>query len=97
MIGTSRAQPGVYSSGPRVEQVLRRGLARAGRRQVRDRGVGSASDHAPFRTAGIAVGGVYTGLDRCYHRRCDDRDKVDRRLIADVAEATRRTLLALAR
>ena len=32
----------------------------------------ASSDHAPFARVGIPVGGVFTGLDRCYHRACDD-------------------------
>ena len=55
---------------------------------------GSWGDGAAVLTAaGIDVAGVFTGLDRCYHQRCDDLDNVDADLTADVAAATGLTLL----
>jgi aminopeptidase S len=53
------------------------------------------SDHAPFEQAGIPVGGIFTGLDDCYHRRCDTLRNVDRDLLAASARATERALVHL--
>ena len=64
MVGTPGAEPAVYDGDATIAAALRRGLgADAPRRDL-----GNASDHAPFAAAGIPVGGIYTGLDDCYHR-----------------------------
>jgi Iap family predicted aminopeptidase len=39
--------------------------------------LGGSSDHAPFQQRGIPVGGLFAGLDRCYHARCDRVGEVD--------------------
>ncbi len=97
MVGTPRGRPSVYAGDRAVAAALRSGLRRRGRARLGSRSVGSASDHAPFRRAGIPVGGVFTGLDRCYHKRCDGLDNVDPDLVADIAAATATGLLAVAR
>ena len=94
MIGTPDEPPGVYRGDARVTAALRRAL-RARGRQSGFRSAGRGSDHVPFLDAGIPTGGVFTGLDRCYHRACDDLDNVDARLVTDVAAATARALLRL--
>jgi Zn-dependent M28 family amino/carboxypeptidase len=97
MVGTPHGTRGVYrgvdAPSRRIERLLRRAL---GGRITPER-LGGASDHAPFASAGIPVGGFFTGLDRCYHRRCDRLGNVDTRLLAEMTRAARSALLALAR
>ncbi len=97
MVGTPRGSRGVYrgrdTAGRRIERLLRRALG--GR--IKPESLGGASDHAPFARAGIPVGGLFTGVDRCYHRRCDRLGNVDLRLLAEMTRAARLALAALAR
>jgi aminopeptidase S len=97
MVGTPNGSRGVYEgrdeAGRRIERVLRRALG--GR--IRPERLGGASDHAPFARAGIAVGGLFTGTDRCYHRACDTAEHVDGALLAEMTRAARVAVLALAR
>ena len=93
MVGTRGGRVSVYRGDDRIERSLRRGLRERGREDIGERSLGNSSDHAPFERAGIPVGGVFTGLDRCYHRACDDADNVDPRRVADAAAATAATLL----
>ena len=85
----------VYRGDPRIRRSLSDALRARGRHRVRDEPLRPDSDHAPFDRAGIPVGGVFTGLDRCYHRACDDADNVDPVRAADAAAATAATLLAI--
>ena len=55
------------------------------------------SDHAPFAAAGIPVGGIFTGLDDCYHQRCDTLANVDRAVLTTSARAAGAALVELAR
>jgi aminopeptidase S len=97
MVGTPDGSRGVYrgrdEAGRRIERLLRRALG--GR--IRPEQLGGASDHAPFARAGIPVGGLFTGTDRCYHRRCDTAANVDRELLAEMTRAARLALRDLAR
>jgi hypothetical protein len=97
MVGTPDGSRGVYrgrdEAGRRIERLLRRALG--GR--IRPEQLGGASDHAPFARAGIPVGGLFTGTDRCYHRRCDTAANVDRELLAEMTRAARGALRDLAR
>ena len=61
------------------------------------RDLGDSSDHAPFAAAGIPVGGIFTGLDDCYHRRCDTIDNVDRAVLTTSARAAGAALVDLTR
>jgi hypothetical protein len=92
MVGSPDAEPEVYGGGS-VEAALRRHLPRG----TDDVSLEGNSDHAPFERAGIPVGGIFTGLDDCYHRRCDTLRNVDRDVLASSARATERALVALAR
>jgi hypothetical protein len=92
MVGTPDSEPEVYDGGP-VEAVLRRHLPRG----TDDVTLEGNSDHAPFEQAGIPVGGIFTGLDHCYHQRCDTLRNVDRGVLALSARATERTLVDLSR
>jgi aminopeptidase Y len=91
MVGTRGRRPALYGA-PEVQRALRRQLPAAGR----DRSIGNASDHAPFAGAGIQAGGIFTGLDRCYHQACDTLRNVDARLATDAARATAAALVELA-
>ena len=101
MVGSPNAVPEVYGGAPRIERALRRAVG--GRLPVE--GLGGGSDHAPFKRAGIPVGGLFTGAsedgpggrprDPCYHRRCDTIDNVDRRVLLRMARAAAAALAAL--
>ena len=79
----------VYDTDDGIERALRRGLRAAGRAPSEE-DLGSSSDHAAFRRAGVPVGGIFTGLDDCYHRACDRLGNVDLALVRDVTEAVTR-------
>ena len=70
MVASPGGRARVYDTDDRVERVLRGTLRTAGSRPGEER-LGASSDHASFARAGIPVGGIFTGLDRCYHRACD--------------------------
>ena len=94
-VGTRGGRFAVYRGDDRIERTLRRALRERGRDDVGEESLGNASDHAPFARARIPVGGVFTGLDRCYHRACDGASNVDPRRVADAAAATAAALLEL--
>jgi len=86
MVASPGGRARVYDTDDRVERVLRGALRTAGSRPGEER-LGASSDHASFARAGIPVGGIFTGLDRCYHRACDDGGNVDASLLRTVTEA----------
>jgi hypothetical protein len=90
MVATPDGEPDVYDGG-RIEAVFRRHLPRG----IDDVSLEGNSDHAPFEQAGIPVGGIFTGLNDCYHQRCDTLRNVDRELVAQAARATERALVDL--
>jgi hypothetical protein len=91
MVGTPHASPEVYEGAPRIEAALRRHLPRsAGEVSLR-----GSSDHASFERAGIPVGGIFTGLDDCYHERCDRRRNVDLRVLRTSARAAQAAIVDL--
>ena len=47
-------------------------------------------DHASFEARSIPAGGIFTGLDDCYHQPCDTIGNVDRRVLAAMAWVRRR-------
>jgi Zn-dependent M28 family amino/carboxypeptidase len=93
MVGTPDGEPQVYDGAPRIEAALRRHLPRG----TEDVTLDDNSDHAPFEDARIPVGGIFTGLDDCYHQRCDTLRNVDRDVLALSARATERALADLSR
>jgi aminopeptidase S len=93
MVGTPGAELEVYDGAPEVEEALRRHLPR-GTEEV---DLDDNSDHAPFEAAGIPVGGIFTGLDDCYHQACDRLANVDREVLAESARVTEAALLDLSR
>ena len=93
MVGSPGAEPGVYGDDAAIEAALRRSLGP----DAPERDLGNASDHAPFAAADIPVGGIFTGLDDCYHRRCDTLGNVDRTLLTTSARAAGAALVDLTR
>jgi Iap family predicted aminopeptidase len=103
MLGSPNGRIEVYDRDDRIERALRRALPGP----ERDVKLEGASDHAPFERAGIPVGGLFTGAadrgrgpgaaDRCYHRRCDTLENVNRDLLERMTDAAERALLALRR
>ena len=93
MVGTPDSEPEVYDGARTIEQALRRHLPR-GTDEVQLEG---NSDHASFERFGIPVGGVFTGLDDCYHQRCDTLRNVDLDVLETSASATEAALLDLSR
>jgi hypothetical protein len=102
MVGSPNSVPELYEDGdPRLERILRR----AAGGPLGETVAGRASDHAPFRRAGIPVNGLYTGStergpggrprDACYHLACDTAANVDRRVLLRMARATADALRAL--
>ncbi len=92
MVGTPDASPEVYDGAPRIDDALRRHLPR-GTGEVR---LGGNSDHAPFERAGIPIGGIFTGLDDCYHERCDTLRNVDLDVLRTSTRAAEAALAELA-
>jgi aminopeptidase S len=95
MVGTRGGRMAVYRGDPEIRRSLRDALRARGHDRIADEPLRPDSDHAPFERAGVPVGGVFTGLDRCYHRSCDDAGNVDPVSAADVAAATAATLLTV--
>jgi len=93
MVGSPGAEPAVYDGDRTIAAALRRRLGN----DPPQRDLGNGSDHAPFRAAGIPVGGIFTGLDDCYHQRCDTLANVDRAVLTRSARAAGAALVDLAR
>ena len=104
MVGSPNAVPALYGDGaPELAAVLRRA---AGSPRLRSVTADSASDHAPFRDAGIPVNGLFTGAtergpggrarDACYHLACDRLRNVDQDVLVRMARTTARAVEALA-
>ena len=102
-LGSPNGRIEVYDRDDRIERALRAGI----RGREGEIGLEGASDHAPFEKAGIPVGGIFTGAtargrrpgaaDRCYHRRCDTLQNVDRALLNRMTDAAERALRRLTR
>jgi Peptidase family M28/PA domain len=86
MVGSPRPARRVYSDAdPDIERLLR-SLVGPG---AEEENAGGNSDHAPFKRAGIPVGGLFTGAGRphdpCYHRACDDIDNIDMPILVEMS------------
>ena len=96
MVGSPGEKAAVYAGsgeqGRAIEAALREGLPE----NAPEEQLGGASDHASFAAFDVPVGGIFTGLDRCYHRACDRLGNVDPALAASSARATAGALVALA-
>jgi hypothetical protein len=93
MVGSPGAEPAVYDTGNRVEAMLRRHLPPDAPQERLE----GNSDHASFETYDIPTGGIFTGLDDCYHEACDRLRNVDRAVLAQSTRAAEAALLDLAR
>jgi Zn-dependent M28 family amino/carboxypeptidase len=103
MVGSPGAKPAVYDGGAirgpardgaiRIEATLRRHLPPKAP-QVH---LSGDSDHASFEARDIPAGGLFTGLDDCYHQPCDTLGNVDRAVLATSTRAAEAALLELAR
>jgi hypothetical protein len=94
MVGSPGGTHGVYDDDARIQRALRRTLGADAPGPGID--IDGRSDHGPFDAAGIPVGGIFTGIDRCYHRRCDTIANVDRGVLGVSATAAENALVALA-
>lgn len=92
MVASPGADPAVYDSGNRIEAMIRRHLPP---NAPQERLEGN-SDHASFEARGIPSGGIFTGLDDCYHQACDTLRNVDRDVLALSTRAAEGALLDLA-
>ena len=88
MVAGPGADVEVYDSNDRIEATYRRHLP-PDAPQVRLVG---DSDHASFEARNIPAGGIFTGLDDCYHQPCDTIRNVDRKVLATSIRATEGTL-----
>ena len=93
MVGSPGATPSVYTGNERIATALRRTLGA----DAPNTTLGGSSDHAPFDEAGIPTGGIFTGLDNCYHQRCDTVENVDRTLATTSSRAAGAALVELLR
>jgi hypothetical protein len=91
MVASPGAKVEVYDSNDRIEATYRQHLP-PDAPQVRLIG---DSDHASFEAKDIPAGGIFTGLDDCYHQPCDTIKNVDRRVLATSIRATEGTLVDL--
>ena len=91
MVASPGAKVAVYDSQNRIEATYRRHLPPKAP-QVRLIG---DSDHASFEARSIPAGGIFTGLDDCYHQPCDTIKNVDRKVLATSITATEGTLVDL--
>lgn len=93
MVGSPDSESEVYDGDRSIGTALRRHLPR-GTGEVQLEG---NSDHASFERSGIPVGGIFTGLDDCYHQRCDTLRNLDLEVLATSARATEAALRDLSR
>jgi hypothetical protein len=83
MVGSPGGVAAVYSDDADIAAALRRRLGA----DAPSINLFGSSDHTAFAEARIPVGGVFTGLDDCYHQACDRIANVDRELATRVARA----------
>jgi hypothetical protein len=96
MVGSPGEKAAVYAGEGRAGRQIEAALREALPPNAPEESLGGASDHASFADFDIPVGGIFTGLDRCYHRACDRIGNVDASLTAANARATADALVALA-
>jgi Zn-dependent M28 family amino/carboxypeptidase len=49
--------------------------------------IAGRSDHAPFAQRGIPTGGLFAGVDTCYHAKCDRLPNIDLTLLRELSQA----------
>ena len=96
MVGSPGEKAAVYAGEDDPGRVIEAALRDRLPPNAPEERLGGSSDHASFDAFGIPVGGIFTGLDRCYHRACDRIGNVDAGLAAANARATADALVALA-
>jgi len=75
---------GVYK-GPFAQRLLAYFKQRGQRAEIVD--LTGRSDHFSFEQIGVPTGGLFAGVDNCYHARCDRLDAVDLTLLKRLASA----------
>jgi Zn-dependent M28 family amino/carboxypeptidase len=93
MLGTSGGSAGVYK-GPYAARLLAYFARRGIPAETID--ISGRSDHASFDQLGIPTGGLFAGVDRCYHAACDRLGGVNMKLLAQLASATAFAVASLA-
>ena len=96
MVGSPGEKAAVYAGSGEAGRAIEAALREALPPNATEERLGGSSDHASFAAFDIPVGGIFTGLDRCYHRACDRLGNVDAGLAAANARATADALVALA-
>ena len=96
MVGSPGEKAAVYAGSGEEGRAIEAALRAALPPDAPEERLGGSSDHASFDTFDIPVGGIFTGLDRCYHRACDRIGNVDAGLASANARATAEALVALA-
>ena len=84
MLGTRGGSAGVYQ-GPFAQRLLGYFKQRGQRAEIVD--LTGRSDHFPFEQIGVPTGGLFAGVDSCYHARCDRLGGVDLTLLKRLASA----------
>jgi Zn-dependent M28 family amino/carboxypeptidase len=84
MLGTRGGSAGVYQ-GPFAQRLLRYFERRRQRAEIVD--LTGRSDHFPFEQIGVRTGGLFAGVNGCYHARCDRLGAVDLTLLKRLASA----------
>ena len=84
MLGTRGGSAGVYQ-GPFAQRLLGYFKQRGQRAEIVD--LTGRSDHFPFEQIGVPTGGLFAGVDNCYHARCDRLGAVDLTLLKRLASA----------
>jgi len=84
MLGTRGGSAGVYE-GPFAQRLLRYFKQRGQRAEIVD--LTGRSDHFAFEQLGVPTGGLFAGVDNCYHARCDRLGAVDLILLKRLASA----------
>jgi hypothetical protein len=84
MLGTRGGSVGVYK-GPFAQRLLGYFKQRGLHAEIVD--LTGRSDHFPFDQIGVPTGGLFAGVDACYHTRCDRLGGIDLRLLEQLASA----------
>ena len=93
MLGTRGGSAGVYK-GPFAQRLLGYFKQRRLRAEIVD--LSGRSDHFPFEQIGVPTGGLFAGVDMCYHTRCDRLGGIDFTLLRRLASAAAFGVAAIA-
>lgn len=84
MLGTRGGSAGVYK-GRFAKRMLAYFTQRGLSAEIVD--LAGRSDHFPFEQIGVPTGGLFAGVNSCYHARCDRLAGVDMTLLKQLASA----------